>query len=245
MPIAIGCTLGGALRAYNIQMGYSPLKYLNFSGAYFREFGYRGKDSKGENSSYSLSLGSNYKIKWNGKVFLSKRTTGKIIRVEKGINFIFNVGYSVNRIKYNGTLRPGSGDLTFVNKMIRYNSVFTKLGFSYDYKWGKSGLSAILNINNYEELKFSGGWGETSNYLNKVSNYFETNRIMRVWSINFHNEIGRKLTKLVFGGNFVFTDQFGTFDEREEVYFGHFYIGVLIDLNKMSKGIKKRKGKNP
>ncbi|MFT4663542.1 MAG: hypothetical protein ACI8YQ_000648 [Polaribacter sp.] len=58
MAVSLSTSLSaGALTAYSIQMGYTPLKHLDVSGAYFREYGNRGPYVKGENRSYLFSLG--------------------------------------------------------------------------------------------------------------------------------------------------------------------------------------------
>lgn len=236
IALSIANHLSGHFSAYNIQLGYRPFKYLNISGAFFKEYAERKQDFlKGKNRSYSFAIGTNYKINWMGVVFYGKDFENRRVKVEKGINFIANIGCSINRLNAFDTR-----DSVINHKEINYNSLFLKLGFSYDYNWGKSGVSGILNINRYDNFDFTGNWF-THEETVEVSKHFEKNNIARTWSLNFHNEIGRGTVKLIFGGNYLIYDQLEKLEIEANSENRQIYIGVIINLNKVSNFMKFKK----
>jgi hypothetical protein len=234
MAISITTMSAQRISLYNVQMGYNLFKHLNISAAFSKEYGARGY-YKGKNTSYTFSVGTNHKLLWAGDINFDEASRKGIIKIQKGINFVLNLGYSINHLNNFG---ENSG--IYNAKDIRYNSLFAKLGFSYDYDWGNFSLFSIVNFNKYKYLRFTGTWIQDG-YAEKVSNYFEDNDIIRVWSINFHNEMGRRMIKFIFGMNITVANSFGSIlvprnknDTRNLVY-----IGTLFDLDKMGRMIKR------
>lgn len=237
MPIALSISLAEeTLTAFNIQMGYSPLKHLNFSGAYFKDIGNRGSSAERDNSSYTFSVGTNYKITWMGHTVKGKHPNRRKIEKEKGLNFILNLGYSVNNMKFNRLIRDNRNPLH--SKTIKYNSFFAKFGFLHEYDWGRWGVFGQINTNIYKELEFNGNW-DIDGYLQKVTNYFDGKKTVQVGSLSLHNEIGKKRFKIITGGNAIMFNQF-----RPEYYNYNpppsimVYIGIIIDLSKLKEDRK-------
>lgn len=225
---------GKRFNANDLQLGFSPFKHFNISGSFYKEqIRYKNR-LEGQQESYIVSIGSNYKIKRlrsnTDKTVISEKT-----KEEKGLNFIINMGYSRNRIKAN---RP---KLNNASKDIKYNSFFGKLGLLHDYNWGNISFSGVLNFNIYKDISFTGDYFEDNDF-EIISENFEKRNVYQIWNINFHNEMGKGMIKLLFGLNYILYDQFDNFDleNKSDIEKTQYYLGVLVNLNNRNNKEKKR-----
>ena len=200
-----------------LQVGYTPIKYLSFSGGYvFKQNqtkdNFRSK-SKGE---FSLAVGTYYFM----ETVKREKSGAKIIPSDIGVLFTANLGYSKTGIDH--FLRDDSV------LELAYSSIFLQLGMYIKFELGQVGMSYTHNRTIYNKLVISRDYPPV--IVREAGRIFENKSVFWPNTVNVEVQIGVKRLRGLGGVKFPGKDFF-----RSNIISpgnDFLYLGLVVEIFK-------------
>lgn len=138
----------------NVQLAYSPLKYISLSSAFYKHAHTTNNNIKTEGTSYTGSIGLYRFIHKLDKhnFFLTKNMSGVLLYANTGLTI--------------GTNKINIVDIFFSN--LKHKNIFFRSGISVDYRFVSLGFSTrYLNLD-YQNVNFIGNPFEVPWFIDRL-----------------------------------------------------------------------------
>jgi hypothetical protein len=222
-----------------VQMGYSPLPFLSIEGAYLTALVKDRGSFERKKNAYSFAIGTYW--------FMENKTTNhnqskSVAKKELGMGLLISAkaGYSYN--KMNTSVSDGNSLPSSAATESDYTALFANLSFGYQHSWGMLTLTGSIQNVEFNRLSFNGTYTDVGK-LSDIATQLRQQANYNVFSLGFHNEIGRRNIRVLAGGTFplIYFQEFK--NQAAEIDAPFTYVGVMLHLSRILQFNDSRKHK--